>query len=174
MCSLTFYFHPIIHKVISNRSSPPARRAPGAILVSKKCSVQSSVHPPPQKSGFRASALSFTSLSSIIGDVQWTQSSNGTGKLVASCAHLDNVHPPILPWKYFFYSSQLEAIVHVVHFGLPPALHRQPSGCLSFPFISSECSASLRTPLPRFQNIFTRFWINLHRFLGLNASSPVT
>ena len=106
MLSPYFFSYPIIHKVISNRSSPPARRAPWAFLLSNKCSVQSSVHPPPPKSGFRASALSFTSLSSIIRDVQWTQSSNWTGKLVASCAHLDNAHPPILPWKYFFYSSQ--------------------------------------------------------------------
>ena len=137
-----------------------------------KGSVQSSVHPPP-KSGFRASALSFTSLSSIIYDVHWTQSGNWVGRLVASCANLDNAHLPILPGKYFFHSSQrLLSAWYVLVYHQHYISNLQV--ILLFPPFLPRLSIARNSSLHRFQNILTRFWTILHRFLGLNASSSIT
>ena len=112
MCFKTLYFS--AHNNVEITIPVPSRRGRLGLFdfnnnksfLTTISSVQSSVHPPPRRADSGAYALSFTSLSSIIWDVQWTQSSNWVGKLVASCAHLDNVHLSISPWKYFFYSSQ--------------------------------------------------------------------
>ena len=94
--SFSFFFYPIIHKVISNRSSPPARRAPGVFLLSNKCSVQSSVHPPPQRADsghqlfpshhFPRSSETFNGHSRVIGRVNlWPLVLTWTTRTRPSC-----------------------------------------------------------------------------------------
>ena len=171
MCSLVF-FHPIIHQVISNRSSPPARRAPGAFLLSNKCSVQSSVHPPPQRADsghqlfpshhFPRSSETFNGHSRVIG---WV-----------------NLWPPVLTWTKHTRPSCPENTSSTRPRGHCPrgafwstTSTTPPTFRLSFFSLHffRVFSVARNSSLHRFQNIFTRFWINLHWFLGLNASSSV-
>ena len=94
-----------------------------------------------------------------------------TDKLVASCDHLDNTHLSILSWEYFIYSSQMLRGAFWSTTSTTSPTRKLSLASLHF---FQVLSATRNSSLHRFQIIFTRFWINLHRFLGLNATSSAT
>ena len=120
--------------------SAPRGDAPRAFITSQKI-VQSSLHPPKHRACPAEERI--RCISSFFGSSETFNGHSWVGKPVASCAHLDSAYLSILPWEYFFYSSQrsLSAWWVLIYHQL------QPLGCRSYPSISSECSASLGTLL---------------------------
>ena len=156
MCSLVFSV--LSYNFHKFSRSAPRGDAPRAFITSQKLFYR--LYIPlntPRPAEGRIRCISSFLRVTFFGSSETFNGHSWVGKLVAYCAHLDSAYLSILPWEYFFYSSQRSLStwwVLVYH-------QLQPLGCRSYPSISSECSAF---PLHRIQNIFTRFWINLYRF----------
>ena len=156
-CAHTVFYSP--YPIISfTVLSPPRSGAPGASY--DRSSIQSSFHPPPPKSGLCPQLFSSGSETSnghrqVIGRISlWPLVITWTTHTCPSYPGNTSFTHPRCHWPRGAFWSTTSTTSPTCKLSLT-SLH-------FFRLLSVTRNFSLH----RFQNIFTRFWINLHWFLG--------